>query len=74
MNNTETQTREYHVAEWEAFYQECVDQGDVDPEEQDTFDLAEVYFADYDEATYDMEDPTRSIHYSAGVYTFQIEL
>ena len=63
----------YHRTEWAAFYQEQVDEGLVDPEEQDQIELAEVFWADYEEATSEMQDPTQSIHYSAGVVSLAIE-
>ena len=67
------QTYDYHTKEWEAFYQEAVEQGDVNPDEQDAMDLAEVYYSDYEEGTYGLDDPETSIYFSAGVYCLEIE-
>jgi len=36
-------------------------------------DLAEVYYSDYEEATYGLDDPETSIYFSAGVYCLEIE-
>ena len=72
-----TNTREhdpiaYHRNEWTAFYTEQVEQGEVNPEEHDEIEMAELFWGDYEEATSEMEDPTKSIYYSAGVVCLAI--
>jgi len=65
---------EYHLREWREFASAQFSELEDNTQDLDEYtqELAESYFAQYEEVTVGMNDPWKSVHYSAGVYLGEI--